>query len=54
MTQSLFTLFALQLARIQNTLHPATNLVSHVSGPKKPDLQEQETLAMKKAAHGGD
>lgn len=52
--KSIFTIFALQVARIQNKLFPETSYPPHTSGPRKPDLQEQENIALKTAIHAGN
>lgn len=47
MAQSLFTFFAIQQARILNKLKPVDYNPPHAQGPRRPDLQEQETSPMK-------
>lgn len=39
---SLFTFMALQLARIQGYLFPEGSYPRHISGPRRPDMTEQE------------
>jgi hypothetical protein len=39
---SIWTFFALQLARIHADLYPSYTNPIHVKGPRKPDMQEQE------------
>jgi len=40
--QSFFTFLALQIARIHSTLYPESTFPRHVSGPRRPDMAEQE------------
>jgi hypothetical protein len=40
--EGLFKFFALQLARIHSQLYPEAIYPKHVSGPRRPDMQEQE------------
>ena len=49
---SLFSFFALQLARIHSQLYPWSMNPPHVSGPKRPNMQEIEAAVLKKGTHG--
>ena len=52
--QSIFTIFALQTARILNRLYPSYTNPRHSPGTKKPDLQETEYAILKKGPNVGD
>ena len=42
--QSIWTFYALQLARIHTQLYPHYTNPVHVRGPRRPDMAEQEQL----------
>lgn len=46
--QSLWTFFALQLARIHAELYPEATHPKHVQGPRRPDMQDQEAEMMER------